>query len=124
MCDTRERSQALTTMARPSWWGLYARAALMLTALLSVQVLVTSGTELIVLECALVMVGFVAMGQWARRNRAELDHLEWCDCASSRVTVRVIHSRRGRPAHVQEERHAPPSPDFEPVAATLADYAR
>lgn len=118
MCDTRERSLESPTVARPPWWSLYARAGLMLTALLSVQVLVRNGTELTVLECALVVTGFVAMARWARRNRAALDRLEWCGCASSRVTIRVIPSRRGRLANVEQEEHAP-ARDVEPAMADL-----
>ena len=117
MCDTRERSLESLTVARPSWWSLYGRAGLMLTALLSVQVLVRNGTEL-TLECALVVTGFIAMARWARRNRAALDRLEWCGCASSRVTMRVIPSRRGRLATVEQEEHAP-ARDVEPAMADL-----
>ena len=117
MCDTHERSQE-STAARPPWWSLYARAGLMLTALLAAQALLRSGTELTVLECALVVTGFVLMARWARRNRAALDRLEWCDCASSRVTMRVIPSRRGRFANVEAAEPAP-ARDVEPAMADL-----
>src|SRR5262245_44797109 len=123
MCDTSERRARSKTVARPSWWGLYARAGLMLAALLSVQALVASGIELTTLECALVVVGFVAMARWARGNREQLDRLEWCDCASSRVTMRVIPSRRGRIAAVEAEQQEPTPRDVEPVTA-FADVAR
>jgi hypothetical protein len=123
MCDTTERLKGSMTAARPSWWGLYARAGLMLAALLLVQVLVASGPELVGLQCALVMTGFVALAHWARQNRAELDRLEWCDCASSRVTVRVIPSRRGQLAHVEEADARAPL-NVEPVTASLVDVAR
>jgi hypothetical protein len=43
------------------------------------------------------------MAQWARRNRAALDHLDWCDCASERVTIRVIASRREAPAFARPD---------------------
>ena len=75
------------------------------------------------LQCALVLTGFVALVHWARQNRAELDRLEWCDCASSRVTTRVIPSRRGQLAHVEEADAAAPL-DVEPVTASLVDVAR
>jgi hypothetical protein len=118
MCDTRERSQESPTAARPPWWSLYARASLMLTALLSVQIVVRDGTELTVLECALVVTGFVTLAQWARRNRSALDRLEWCDCASSRVSMRVIPSRCVQSANVEEEEHLP-ARDVEPAVADL-----
>lgn len=95
----------------------------MLAALLVVQVLVTNGAALIVLQSVLVLTGFVAMVQWARRNRAQLDHLEWCGCASSQVTMRVIASHRGQLVHVEEADVDAPL-DAEPVMATLVDAAR
>ncbi len=95
----------------------------MLAAFLSVQVLVASGIELATLECALVVAGFVAMARWARGNREQIDRLEWCDCASSRVTMRVIPSRRGRIAAVEEEQREAASRDAEPVTA-FADISR
>ena len=96
----------------------------MLAALLSVQVLVASEIELTTLECALVVVGFVAMARWARGNREQLDRLEWCDCASSRVTMRVIPSRRGRIADLEQDEPEPAPRDVEPVTASFADAAR
>jgi hypothetical protein len=75
----------------------------MLSALLLVQVLVAAGVERTVLQCGLVFGGFATMVQWTRRNRAALDHLDWCDCASSRVTMRVIPSGHDEP---MRRRHA------------------
>jgi hypothetical protein len=104
----------------------------MLAALISVQVFVRSGTELTLLECSVVIVGFVTMVRWARRNAAELDRLEWCDCASSRVAMRVIPSRRGQLVHIEDELvqvdedegDARAPVDVEPVTASWADVAR
>ena len=131
MCDTTERPDRSTTATRPSWRGLYARAGLMLVALLLVQAVVARGPELVGLQCALVVAGFVAMGRWARRNRAELDHLDWCECASSRVTMRVIPSRRARPAGIEAERPSPVEaeplalpPVEEPATVVLVDAPR
>ena len=45
-----------------------------------------------------------------------LDHLDWCDCASARVTMRLIPSRRGEPVRAAD---APT-----PVEATLEEVAR
>jgi len=129
MCDTTERPDRSKTATHPSWRGLYARAGLMLAALLVVQ-LVTKGPELIGLQCALVVGGFVAMGRWARINRAELDHLEWCECASSRVTVRVIASHRSRRATLDqtcvplEVEPVTTAPVEEPAMVALVDAGR
>jgi len=121
MC-TNDGARGSMTAPRPGWAGLYTRAGVMLGALLLAQGLVTAGTERTLLECGLVLVGFAAMVQWARRNRAALDHLDWCECASSRMTVRVIpsgreHAARPRPERAPRPRSAAPveSP-FEEVA--------
>jgi len=111
------------TLARPRWLRLYALAALMLGALLLTQALITAGTERTLLQCGLVLGGFATMLRWARRNRAALDHLDWCDCASSRVTMRVIpsaagESRPARPAAAWTFGHA------EPADADLEEVAR
>ena len=110
------------TLARPRWLRLYALAGLMLGALLLTQALTASGTERTALQCGLVLGGFAAMVQWTRRNRAALDHLDWCDCASSRVTMRVIPSAVGEPAPVRPAgawrlgHAAPADADLEEVA--------
>jgi len=90
----------------------------MLAALAVVEVLVTPGPELTALRCGLVLGGFGAMVQWTRRNRAALDHLDWCDCASELVTMRVIPSRRGEPARTAFADRPTP------VEATLEEVAR
>jgi len=86
----------------------------MLGVLLIVQALVSAGSERTALQCGLVLSGFGAMVQWARRNRAALDHLDWCECASAQTTMRVIPPGRARPVH---PRYADPLPwgDTPPV---------
>ena len=90
----------------------------MLAALAVVEVLVSPGPELTALRCGLVLGGFGAMVQWTRRNRAALDHLDWCDCASERVTMRVIPSRRGQPVRTAY------TDEPTPVEAALEEVAR
>ena len=123
MCGINERSKGSKTPPRPSWKGLYALAGLMLAALLLAQALVATGPERTGLQCVLVLGGFGAMVQWTRRNRAALDHLDWCDCASSRVTLRVIPSGRGQLARAEGVRE-PALVDAEPVEANLEEVAR
>ena len=95
----------------------------MLGALWLVQTLVAPGPEQIALQCGLVLGGFVAMVQWTRRNRAALDRLDWCDCASSRVTMRVIPSHSSEPARPgYAEVRAPLHP--EPVGGALEEVER
>jgi hypothetical protein len=94
MCDVNDRLEESTTPTRVRWSGLYVRAGLMLAVLLPAQAFVPAGAERTVLQCGLALVGFGAMAQWTRRNRAALDRLDWCACASSRTTMRVVASGR------------------------------
>ena len=116
MCGLTERSRGSRTTPRPQWAGLYVLVMLMLAALAVVEALVSPGAKLSMLRCGLVLGGFGTMARWTRRNRAALDHLDWCDCASARVTMRLIPSRRGEPVRAAD---APT-----PVEATLEEVAR
>jgi hypothetical protein len=123
MCMSEQRPQGSKTPPQPGWSGLYALAGLMLAALLLAQALVAAGVERTALQCGLVLGGFAAMVRWTRRNRAALDHLDWCDCASSRVTVRVIPSGRRETARTRSVGAWRPG-DVEPVEAPLDEVAR
>jgi hypothetical protein len=114
MCDAKSRLERSPTPPRPRWSGLYLVAAGMLGVLLAVQAFVSAGSERTALQCGLVLTGFGAMARWARRNRAALDHLDWCECASAQTTIRVIPSDRARPVR---PRYADPLPriDAPPV---------
>jgi len=90
----------------------------MLAALATAELVVTPGAELTALQSGLVLAGFGAMVGWTRRNRAALDHLAWCDCASARVTVRVI------PSHRRERARAAVADMPAPVEAQLEEVAR
>jgi hypothetical protein len=111
MCDAKSRFERSKTPPRPRWSRLYLVAGVMLGVLLIVQALVSAGSERTALQCSLVLAGFGVMAQWARRNRAALDHLDWCACASAQTTIRVIPSGRAHP------RYADPLPwvDAPPV---------
>jgi hypothetical protein len=93
-------------------------AGLLLTALAAAEILVAPGAELTALQCGLVLAGFGAMVGWTRRNRAALDHLDWCGCASARVTVRVI------PSHRRERARAAVLDMPAPVEAQREEVAR
>jgi hypothetical protein len=67
------------------------------------------------LRLALVLGVVAAMAVWVRANRAALDLHDWCACAASTITVRVIESQRpaasprsdpfrASPTWVEEER--------------------
>ena len=123
MCDVNYRVEGSKTSPRPRWGRLYLIAGLMLGVLLVVQRLVPAGAERTALQSGLVLAGFAAMMQWARRNRAALDHLDWCDCASSRVTMRVIPSGRAEPARTRRAGAWRPG-DMEPAETTLEEVGR
>ena len=122
MCGVNDRVDGSKTPLRPRWSRLYLLAGLLLGVLWLVQALVSASAERTALECGLILGGFGSMVQWTRRNRAALDHLDWCECASSRITVRVIHSGREQPAPA---RYTDPLPwiDAEPVE-TMEEIAR
>jgi hypothetical protein len=122
MCGMNGGPRGSTTPQRPSWTGLYALAGLMLGALFLVQALVAPGPERTALQCGLVLGGFATMVHWTRRNRVALDHLDWCDCASSRTIVRVIPSRQAQPHTRWADARTPVA--LEPVEATLEEVAR
>jgi len=122
MCGVNHRVDGSKTPPRPRWGRLYLLAGLMLGVLLLVQALVSAGAERTTLQCGLVLVGFGSMVQWTRRNGAALDHLDWCDCASSRITVRVIPSGREQPAPARYL-DSLPWVDTEP-AETMEEIAR
>jgi hypothetical protein len=98
MCGVNDRLDGSKPPPNPAWSGLYVLAALMLGALFLAQTMLAASAERTFLQCGLVLSGFAAMVAWARRNRTALDHMDWCDCARSRTTVRVIPSRGAGPA--------------------------
>jgi len=119
MC-VNERRRGSKTLPRPGWGELYALAGLMLGALLLVQALVAAGVERTMLQCGLVLGGFAAMVQWTRRNRTALDHVDWCDCTSSQVAMRVIPSGRAEPARPRRAGAWRPG-DGDPADTTLEE---
>jgi hypothetical protein len=96
----------------------------MLAALATAEALVAPGAELTALQCGLVLAGFGAIVGWTRRNRTALDHLDWCDCASARVTVRVIPSHRPERARVAAEETPVPIETQSPVGMELEEVVR
>jgi hypothetical protein len=123
MCAMSGGPRGSKTRPSPSWNGLYALAGLMLGALFVVQALVAPDAERTALQCGVVLGGFATMVHWTRRNRAALDHLDWCDCADSRTTVRVVPSRQPQPAHARWADARIPV-DLEPEETTLEEVSR
>jgi hypothetical protein len=96
----------------------------MLTALTIAETLPAPGAELTALQCGIVVAGFGAMVGWTRRNRAALDRMDWCACAGTRVTMRVIPSHRsGRALAVVADVPVPVESQT-PVVVELEEVAR
>ena len=124
MCGVSEPSRRSRALARPGWGGLYAVAGLMFTALAIVETLVAPGAELTALQCGIVVAGFAGIVGWTRRSRAAFDRMDWCDCASARVTIRVIPSHRsGRTQAVAADVPVPVE-DRTPVEVEPEEVAR
>lgn len=76
---------------------LYTIAALAIVALLGVE-LVRPTAVRSALEVVTTVATFVAMLGWVRESRSAIDQLDWCDCAATTLTVRVIASQTPRTA--------------------------
>lgn len=103
MCDVTARSGGSRATPRPRWASLYGLAALTLAALAAVEVVVAPGAAQTALRCGVALCGFAAMAGWARSNRVELDQQDWCECAASTITMRVIPSRGPEPGLPDED---------------------
>ena len=94
MCDTPRPPG--TTIGRPRWGVLYGAAFSPLAALAVVEVATPPNAIRTLLRCVLAGVAFAGMAVWVRANRTALAMLDWCACAGTTVSVRVIESQRVR----------------------------
>ena len=81
-------------VTRPRWRVLYGAVCLPLAMLGIVEVAAPPAPVRTLLRLALVLGTVAAMAVWLRANRAALDLQDWCACAASTITVRVIESQR------------------------------
>ncbi len=113
MCDSTLLAGRGVT--RPRWRVLYGVVCPPLAMLGIVDVAAPPAPVRTLLRLALILVAVAAMTAWVRANRAALDLQDWCACAASTITVRVIESQRpaasprsdpfpASPAWVEEER--------------------
>lgn len=99
MCDPR--SHAPRPAVRPYWGRLYGVTLVPLIALGGVEVAAPSEPARTALRYLLSLGVMIGMAAWLRAGRPAIDLAQWCACASSTVTVRVIESRRpSRPGPV------------------------
>jgi hypothetical protein len=91
MCDSIRFAERAVT--RPRWRVLYGVVGLPLAMMGIVEVAAPPAPVRTLLRLALVLGAVAAMAVWVRGNRAALDLQDWCACAASTITVRVIESR-------------------------------
>ena len=106
MCDTRVRPARARKTPQPRWTLLYGLAFSTLGAVAAVGVIPLPGAWQAALRSGLGIGGFAAMAMWVRLNRAALDLQDWCECAGSKITVRVIPSDRPEPERVEVKEEA------------------
>jgi len=100
MCDAAARGTRAWETPRPLWSLLYGFAVLTVGALAAGEIVPLPGTWHAVFRGGLALGGFAAMAWWVRSNRAALDQQDWCACAGTKITVRVIPARHATPAPV------------------------
>jgi len=106
MCETTYRGTREATLRRPRWGVLYAATLPQIAALGAVEVVQSPPAVRVALRCLLALGVFVAMALWLHANRPAFDLRNWCDCAGTRMTIRVIESRRPPPIPVPCEHPA------------------
>jgi hypothetical protein len=92
MCQTTSRA-----IGRPRWGWLYGATLLPLAALAVVEMTIPPNLLRTVLRYTLALTALAGMALWLRLQRAALDLQDWCECAASTITVRVIQSHRPAP---------------------------
>jgi hypothetical protein len=92
MCDLS--SHASRPAGQPRWGLLYGVAFPPLLALTTVEALAPTAAARTALRYVLALAVIAGMAVWLRASRHNLDLAQWCECASTTVSVRVIESRR------------------------------
>ena len=105
MCEAHASSKSSPAIGRVRWGVLYGVVLPQLAALAVIELAGPPGAAETVLDWVLGLGSFAAMALWIRASRTALDLQNWCECAGSSVTVRVIESRR--PVTPAPERHEP-----------------
>jgi hypothetical protein len=92
MCD-RKAARSQASRIRPHWGALYVALAGVGTASLVAELAVPAGFWRATARAVFAAFAFATMAVWIRHEAVALEQAEWCDCASSMVTMRVIPSR-------------------------------
>jgi hypothetical protein len=94
MCEAHASAQSSSGAGRLRWGLLYGMVLPPLAALALIELAGPPGPVRTVLDPMLALGPFLGMALWIRASRTALDLQNWCACAGSSVTVRVIESRR------------------------------
>ena len=105
MCDTSQPPGPAGP--RPRWILLYGAAFSPLAALAVVEMAAPPNAIRMLLRCVFALGAFAGMAVWVRASRTALDMLDWCACAGTTVSIRVIESRRPHPL-IELDAPAPP----------------
>ena len=95
MCDSGSRSP-LPARVRPHWAALYMTLAGLGAASLVAELTVPLGVWRAATRWAFAALAFTTMVVWVRCEAVALEQTEWCGCASSTLTVRIVHSESFR----------------------------
>jgi len=107
MCDSTPLAGRAVT--RPRWRVLYVAVCLPLATLGIVEVAAAPAPVRTLLRLGLVLGTVAAMAVWVRASRAALELQDWCACAASTITVRVIESERPAASPRSDPFPAPPA---------------
>ena len=92
MCDPeRVRSSAVRDDAH--WGALYLALAAIGTTWLAAEVVAPTGFWRATARVVFATLAVATMMVWVRVEAVALDQAEWCSCASSTVTMRIVQSR-------------------------------
>ena len=114
MCD-RNAARSQASRIRPLWGALYVALVGVGTTSLVAELAVPAGFWRATVPAVFAACAFATMAVWIRHEAVALEQAEWCDCASSMVTMRVIPSRPWVPVTLADDVPVPV------VAVTIAE---
>jgi hypothetical protein len=106
MCEPGAVSTSVAR-ARPHWTTLYLTLAGIGLATLVAEITMPLGVWRTATRWVFAALAFTTMVVWVRCEAVALEQLEWCGCASSTLTVRIVHSESFTPTRPSAHRHAP-----------------
>ena len=106
MCDSGPVSPSAARI-RPHWATLYMTLAGIALATLLAEIATPFGVWRTATRWAFAALAITTMVVWVRCEAIALEQLEWCGCASSTLTVRIVRSDSLTPTRSSGPPHAP-----------------